>query len=102
MVSNETAKERCTAEDIKPYEMGLDGTSAMFRLLGTDYDNQLDDQQLFPGRMPDEQLRKLPPFVIFTSEFDFLRRDCLALAAKGKRIGKLLDMSDIPEAGHAL
>jgi len=52
--------------------------------------------------MPDEQLRKLPPFVIFTSEFDFLRRDCLALAAKGKRIGKLLDMSDIPGAGHAL
>jgi len=39
MVSNETAKERCTAEDIKPYEMGLDGTTPPFRLLGTDYDN---------------------------------------------------------------
>jgi len=39
MVSNETAKERCTAEDIKPYEMVLDGTTPPFRLLGTDYDN---------------------------------------------------------------
>jgi len=44
----------------------------------------------------------LPPFAIFTSEFDFLRRDCLALAARGKEVGKLLDISDIPGAAHAL
>jgi len=44
----------------------------------------------------------LPPFAIFTSEFDFLKRDCLALAARGKKAGKLLDMSMIPGAGHAL
>jgi len=44
----------------------------------------------------------LPPFAIFTSEFDFLKRDCLALAARGKKAGKLLDMSIIPGACHAL
>jgi len=52
--------------------------------------------------MSDEQLKKCPSFAIFTSEFDFLRRDCLALAARGKTLGKLLDMSDIPGAAHGL
>jgi len=55
-----------------------------------------------PGRMSDALLKKVPPFAIFTSEFDFLRRDCLALAARGKKVGKLLDMSDIPGSAHAL
>jgi len=43
----------------------------------------------------------LPPFAIFTSEFDFLKRDSLALADRGRKVGKLLDMSIVPGAGHA-
>jgi len=37
MISNETAK--CTPDQIEKYEMGVDGMTPMFRLLGTDYDN---------------------------------------------------------------
>lgn len=45
---------------------------------------------------------KMPPFAIFVSEFDFLRKDGLALAERGKKCGKLLDISDLPASGHAL
>lgn len=100
MISNETAK--CTTEEIKPYESGVDGITPTYKLLSTDYDNQQNDDQLFPGRMSDALLKKVPPFAIFTSEFDFLRRDSLALAERGKKAGKLLDISDIPGAGHGL
>ena len=37
MISNETAK--CTPDQIEKYEMGVDGMTPMYRLLGTDYDN---------------------------------------------------------------
>jgi len=45
-------------------------------------------------------LKKVPPFAIWTSEFDFLRRDNLKMAARGKAAGKLLDISDMPGSVH--
>jgi len=44
----------------------------------------------------------VPPFAIWTSEFDFLKRDNLKLAERGKKVGKLLDISNIPGVAHAL
>lgn len=42
----------------------------------------------------------MPPFAIFTSEFDHYRRDCLKLAERGLALNKLLDMSDMPGVLH--
>jgi len=41
-------------------------------------------------------LAKVPPFAIWTGEFDYLRRDSIALAERGQKVGKLLDISDMP------
>jgi len=73
----------------------------IYRMLASDYDNQQRDAQLYPGRASDDLLKKVPPFALWTSEFDFLRRDSLALAERGKKLGKLLDISDIPGVMHA-
>jgi len=99
MISNECS--RTPKEDIHSYELGVDGLTPMFRLLGTDHDNQLEDEQLFPGRCSDEILKKLPPIAIFTSEMDMLRRDCFALKERCMKHGKLLDINDIPGCMHA-
>jgi len=55
---------------------------------------------LYPGRISDEFLKTVPPFAIWTSEFDFFRRDNLKMAARGKAAGKLLDISDMPNVMH--
>ena len=59
--------------------------------------NQQQVQIIFPSDM---ELRKTIPFVIWTSEFDFYRRDCLDLAKRGKRFNKLLEFSDMPGVYH--
>jgi len=45
-------------------------------------------------------MKKLPPFAIWTSEFDFYRRDNRLLAKRGKACGKLLDISVMPGVVH--
>jgi len=52
--------------------------------------------------MSDAMLMKLPLFAVFVAEFDFLAKDGRAFAARGKKLGKLLDISDIPCAGHGM
>jgi len=39
---------------------------------------------LYPGRMSLEQLKKLPPAVVFSSEYDYLRRDAHKIIQKLK------------------
>lgn len=55
---------------------------------------------MYPGRISDAFLKTVPPFVIWTSEFDFYRRDNLKMAERGKKVGKLLDISDMPGVMH--
>ena len=50
--------------------------------------------------MTDDEMKKLPPFAIWTSEFDFYRRDNRKLAKRGKACGKLLDICDMPGVSH--
>jgi acetyl esterase/lipase len=51
--------------------------------------------------MTDEELRKLPPTMVFTSEFDFLRRDALDLISRLKSVnGPYLDHEDMPGVTH--
>ena len=64
------------------------------------FNNMYQDDQLFPGRASDQILKKYPPTVIWTSEFDFLRRDNETFAARLKGLGKLAAMSNMPGVTH--
>ena len=37
---------------------------------------------LFPGKISEEECKLLPPTVVMTSEFDFMRRDAKSLISK--------------------
>ena len=74
--------------------------TSIYELLATDFKNQQNDTDLYPGRISDEFLKKVPPFAIWTSEFDFYRRDNLKMAERGKKAGKLLDIGDMPGTQH--
>jgi len=71
-----------------------------FGLIATDYDNQQDDPVLYPGRMSLEDMKKIPPVVIYTSEYDFLRREALQLVEDLRKAGKYLDHHDLPGVEH--
>jgi len=60
-------------------------------LLEGNVNDHLQDPLIFPNEMGDEQLSKLPPFVVVTSEWDFYRRCAEQLAVKLQKHGKLLD-----------
>ena len=59
-----------------------------------------DDVQLFPNLMDEATARALPPTVVFTSEFDFLRVAAEELAALLERSGRLLDYCCHPSCTH--
>lgn len=42
----------------------------------------------------------MPPFAIFTAELDFLNKDNVLFAERGKKLNKLLDISDMPGSTH--
>lgn len=94
MISDSTSG--CKKEDLKEYEMEPETMTAIFKLLAKDFTDQKNDENLYPGLCPDEIFEKLPPMAIFTAEFDFLRRDCLALKERALKHGKLLDFHDTP------
>lgn len=98
MISNEN--QDIPKDQLKDYELPAADSHEMYRILASDYDNQQNDKQLYPGRCTDAELQKVPPFAIFTSEFCFIRKDAHKLAERGKKLGKLLDISDIPGAMH--
>ena len=58
------------------------------------------DPLLFPGKMDDKYVKLLPPTAMFTSEFDFCRRDAILFAERLKKHGKLLGIQDIPGCAH--
>lgn len=76
-------------------------TSTYQYMYATDWENQQNDPQVFPGKASDEILKKYPPTVIWTSEFDFLRRDNEQFAARLKKVGKLAEISIMPARTHA-
>ena len=72
----------------------------MYKLLATDYDNQQQCEQLYPGRASDDILKKYPKTVIWTSEFDMYRRDNEAFAQKLQKCGRLGELSVMPSCMH--
>ena len=74
--------------------------TSCYKLLATDFDKQQKDDQLFPGRASDKIMSHYPPTVIWTSEFDFLRRDNEKLAERLKGLGRLAAFSQCPGTIH--
>lgn len=69
-------------------------------LLVDDPDKERENPYLCPGRMPEAQLRKLPPTIVYTSEFDFLRRDAIHFIDRLRAADRLLDYYSHPGEGH--
>lgn len=97
MLMDET--QHTPKEELAPYEDAAQLTS-IYKLLATDFDNQQNDDQLYPGRLSESLLKKVPPFAVWTSEFDFYLRDNKKIAEMGKKHGKLLDISIMPGVVH--
>lgn len=51
--------------------------------------------------MSTDEMKKLPPTIVTTGEFDFLRRDALAIIPKLQAAGRLLDVLDVPGTKHS-
>ena len=64
------------------------------------FDSQINDDQLYPGKVSDELLKKYPPTVVWTSEFDMLRRDNEKFAKRLQKVGKLVDIAIMPGVMH--
>ena len=50
-------------------------STGFFEMMANDIDKQSNDSNLYPLRGTKAELKKMPPSVIFTAEFDYLHRD---------------------------
>ena len=62
-----------------------------FHHLMRDTDRSKKGPEMYPGLMDLDDLRKCPPCVVFTSEFDFLRRDAMEFIGRLRQASKYLD-----------
>ena len=72
----------------------------MYKLHATDFDNQKNDELLYPGKASDNILKQYPQTVIWTSEFDMYRRDNEKFGQRLKSHGKLAEISKMPGVMH--
>lgn len=98
MLSDET--QNIPKDKLNEMEAQAPSLTSIYKLLATDFENQQNDTNLYPGKITDEFMKTVPPFAVWTSEFDFYRKDNLKIAERGKACGKLLDVSDMPGVTH--
>jgi len=55
---------------------------------------------LFPGKAPEEILKKFPPTVVLEVEFDFYITEATRFARRLRAAGRLLELIVIPGLGH--
>ena len=51
-----------------------------YRNMSADFIESMDDPYIYPIKMSEETIRKLPPTVVVTGEFDCFRRDSAKFA----------------------
>lgn len=71
-----------------------------YSCLADDLTKQMNDPYIFPMKMKNEYMNKIPPMAIQTAEFDFFRKDAEKFASRLRNHGKLLDIVIIPESTH--
>merc|ERR1712224_357559 len=74
--------------------------NSQFVMLAKDYPNQMEDTDLFPGLISDDILSKVCPVAIWTSEFDFYKRDNLVYYERLKKLGKTVELCNMPGTPH--
>lgn len=62
--------------------------------------NKAKDPSLYPIRGTINSIKEFPPCVIFTSEFDCMRREAIALKTMLAKKKKVIDFHDMPGVGH--
>ena len=60
-----------------------------------------DDPLLFPGHADDNTLRKMPPTVVWSTEFDLYSTETIRFANRLRFAGRLLEFVSIPGANHS-
>jgi acetyl esterase len=100
MISNENAN--VPYGELNFFEkVGFTDMQNLYKMLATDWEKQQSDFHLLPGRMPAEMLKKLPPTVVWTSEFDMIRRDAVAFINRMEEAdAPLLDYLSVAGGAH--
>ena len=64
---------------------------ALWRLIAGDLDSRRDDPMVFPGKADRETLTKMPPMILWSSEFDLYYTETVRFAARVREAGRLLE-----------
>lgn len=77
------------------------GQCKIWRLIaGPEFETMNKDAILFPGKADDETLAKMPPTIIWESEFDLYITEATRFANRLRAAGRLLELVVIPGAKH--
>ena len=70
-------------------------------LIALDFDKQKHDPLLFPAKATAEILAKVPPTIMWSTEFDMFLTETLRLANRLRACGRLLELAILPGIKHA-
>jgi len=76
------------------------GMNLMWKYIAKDLDTDKNDPLLFPSKASDELIRKMPPTIIFSAEFDIFITESERMARRMRQNGKLLEFCCIPGITH--
>ena len=86
--------------DWTSYETAFRDQDKFYEAMSMDLDKQRDDPYIYPIKMHDSVLKRLPKTVIITSEFDCYRSDSSKMAARLFKFGKLAEFVVHPGLNH--
>ena len=76
------------------------GMHLMWKYIAKDLDADWKDPHLFPSKASDELIKKMPPTIIFSAEFDIFITESERMARRMRQNGKLLEFCCIPGISH--
>jgi len=76
------------------------GMHLMWKYIAKDLDADWKDPLLFPSKASDELIKKMPPTIIFSAEFDIFITETERMARRMRQNGKLLEFCCIPGISH--
>merc|ERR1712198_8016 len=76
------------------------GIKLMWKYIAKDLDVQWSDPLLFPSKASDELIKKMPPTVIISAEFDIFLTETERMARRMRQNGRLLELISIPGITH--
>ena len=59
-----------------------------------------DDAMLYPGKADEKLLKKMPPTIVWSAEFDYYITEATRFASRLREAGRLLEFVVIPGAKH--